>query len=55
VVSAEAQNGFATVSGASTNAAPTTGSLAAAIISTFLSGSGPLAINNSSCPATGGR
>jgi len=55
VVSAEAQNGFATVSGASTNAAPTAGSLAAAIISTFLSGTGSLAINNSSCPTTGGR
>jgi ABC-type phosphate transport system substrate-binding protein len=55
VVSAEAQNGFATVSGASTNAAPTAGSLAAAIVSTFLTSTGSLAIDNSGCPATGGR
>jgi phosphate transport system substrate-binding protein len=50
-----AARGFVPLPGASAKTAPTTSSFAAAVVSNFLSGTGPLRINNTTCPTTGGR
>jgi hypothetical protein len=45
-------NGFVPVTGVTNSAPVASGTLAALINSTFLSGTGSLKINNSACPAT---